>query len=53
MGRPWDEENDNRLIFDIFDFIEESDERGDSIVDEKNKELGEKPHVNNIKQELF
>ena len=52
-GRPWDEENDNRLIFDIFDFIEESDERGDSIVDEKNKELGEKPHVNNIKQELF
>ena len=53
VGRPWDEENDNRLIFDIFDFIEESDERGDSIVDEKNKELGEKPHVNNIKQELF
>lgn len=52
-GRPWDEENDNRLVFDIFDFIEESDERGESIVDEKNKELGEKPHVNNIKQELF
>lgn len=52
-GRPYDEENDNRLVFDIFDFIEESDERGESIVDEKNKELGEKPHVNNIKQELF
>jgi hypothetical protein len=52
-GRPYDEEVDNRLVFDIFDFIEESDERGESIVDEKNKELGEKPHVNNIKQELF
>jgi hypothetical protein len=53
VGRPYDEENDTRLIFNIFDFIEESDDRGESIVDEKNKELGEKPHVNNIKQELF
>ena len=48
-----DEENDTRLIFDIYDFIEQSDDRGESIVDEKGKELGEKPHVNNIKQELF
>lgn len=53
MGRPWDEENDNRLVFDIFDFIEESDDRGETIVDEKGKELHDKPHVNNIKQELF
>ena len=53
IGGVHSDENDNRLVFDIFDFIEESDERGETIVDEKNKELGEKPHVNNIKQELF
>ena len=53
MGGVRDEETDFRLIFNIFDFIEESDDRGESIVDEKNKKLGEKPHVNNIKQELF
>ena len=53
IGRPVDDENDTKLIFDIFDFIEESDDKGESITDEKGKELGEKPHVNNIKQELF
>lgn len=53
IGGVHNDENDNRLVFDIFDFIEESDERGETIVDEKYKELGEKPHVNNIKQELF
>ena len=52
-GRPWDEENDNRLVFDIFDFIEESDQQGNLLCDDKGKELNEKPHVNNIKQELF
>jgi hypothetical protein len=53
VGGIRDDEEDNRLIFDIYDFIEQSDDRGESIVDEKGKELGDKPHVNNIKQELF
>ena len=52
MGKT-DEENDNRLVFDIFDFIEESDEHGDPLCDDRNKELNDKPHVNNVKQELF
>lgn len=50
-GRP-DEEKE-KYVFDIFDFINEIDERGFSIEDDKNKVLGDKPHPNNIKQELF
>lgn len=50
-GRP-DEEKE-KYVFDIFDFINETDERGFSIEDDKNKVLGDKPHPNNIKQELF
>jgi len=53
IGRPYDEENDNKLVFYIFDFIEESDEQGNLLCDDKGKELNDKPHVNNIKQELF
>jgi hypothetical protein len=51
IGRPEDDEN--KLIFDIFEFIEQSDDRGNLLCDEKGKELNDKPHVNNIKQELF
>lgn len=36
-----------KLIFDMFDFIEPG------MLDEKGKELGEKPHANNIKSELL
>lgn len=46
-------DDDHKLIFDIFEFIEQSDEKGNLLCDEKGKELNEKPHVNNIKQELF
>ena len=53
VGGVHDDDNDTRLIFDIFDFIEESDEHGDPLCDERNKELHDKPHVINIKQELF
>lgn len=51
MGRPT--EDSERLVFDIFEFIDETDERGIGICDDKGKELGDKPHPNNIKQELF
>jgi hypothetical protein len=50
-GRP-DEEKE-KYVFDIYDFINETDERGFNIEDDKNKVLGDKPHPNNIKQELF
>jgi hypothetical protein len=53
VGGVHDDQTDNRLIFYIFDFIEESDEQGNLLCDDKGKDLGEKPHVNNIKQELF
>lgn len=46
-------DDDHKLIFDIFEFIEQTDEKGNLLCDEKGKELNEKPHVNNIKQELF
>jgi hypothetical protein len=46
-GRPKDEEDQIKLIFDIADFIDLGE------VDEKGKDLGEKPHANNIKDELF
>jgi hypothetical protein len=53
-GRHWDDEDtDSKLVFNIFDFIDESDERGLSIEDEKGKTLGEKPHPNNVKPELW
>jgi hypothetical protein len=52
IGRPTEDEND-KLVFDIFEFIDEEDEKGFTICDEKSKELGDKPHPNNIKQELF
>jgi len=51
VGRP-DQEHE-KLVFDIYEFINETDENGNEIEDEKNKVLGEKPHANNIKQELF
>jgi len=51
MGRP--DEDKEKLVFDIFDFINETDDQGEAICDDKGKELGEKPHSNNIKQELF
>lgn len=50
-GRP-DEEKE-KYVFDIFDFINETDDQGEAIYDDKGKELGSKPHSNNIKQELF
>ena len=50
-GRP-DEEKE-KFVFDIFDFINETDEHSETICEEKGKELGTKPHANNIKQELF
>ena len=53
IGRLKDDEEDTRLIFDIFEFINQCDERGDNLCDEKSKELGDKPHPNNIKQELW
>jgi hypothetical protein len=46
-------DDDHKLIFDIFEFIEQTDEKGDLLCDDRGKELNEKPHVNNIKQELF
>lgn len=46
-GRPKTDEEDSRLVFDITDFIELDK------VDDKGKELGCKPHPNNIKEELF
>lgn len=46
-GRPKNDEEDTRLVFDITDFIDLD------RVDDKGKELGTKPHPNNIKEELF
>lgn len=46
-GRPKSDEEDTRLVFDITDFIDLD------RVDDKGKELGCKPHPNNIKEELF
>lgn len=50
-GRP--DEDKEKYVFDIYDFINETDEAGDNICDDKGKELGSRPHANNIKQELF
>jgi hypothetical protein len=47
------DENHEKLVFDIYDFINEEDENGDPICDDKGKRLDDKPHPNNIKQELF
>lgn len=46
VGRPKDGE-DERMIFDIFDFIEEDQ------YDDKGNRLDRKPHVNNIKGDLL
>lgn len=46
-GRPKDDEETVKLVFDITDFI------NDDVYDEKDKPLGDKPHPNNIKDELF
>lgn len=51
VGRPDDEYD--KLVFNVFEFINEYDDKGFVITDEKGKDLGEKPHPNNIKQELF
>jgi hypothetical protein len=51
VGHP--DENHEKMVFDIFDFINEEDENGDPICDDKGKRLDDKPHANNIKQELF
>jgi hypothetical protein len=45
-GRPKDEDQ-VKLVFDITDFIDLGE------MDEKGKDLGEKPHANNVKDELF
>jgi hypothetical protein len=47
VGRPGLDEEDHRLIFDIFDFIEE-----DKFTD-KGEVLNRKPHINNIKGDLL
>ena len=46
-GRPKNDSEEVKLVFDITDFIETD------RLDEKGKELGLKPHMNNIKEELF
>ena len=46
-GRPKDDEDSQKLVFDISDFINEDE------YDEKKNPLGDKPHPNNIKDELF
>jgi hypothetical protein len=51
VGRPTDDTD--KLVFDIFDFIDECDEHGNNICDDKGNRLGDKPHANNIKKELF
>jgi hypothetical protein len=51
VGHP--DDTYEKLVFDIFDFIKESDDNGDPICDEKGRTLYDKPHANNIKQELF
>ena len=52
-GRHDDEDTESKLVFDIFEFINESDERGFAIEDDKGKTLADKVHPNNIKQELW
>jgi hypothetical protein len=48
MGRPEVEsDDDQRLIFDIFEYIEEDKQ------DDKGKDLDDKPHANNIRAELL
>jgi len=51
IGRPSDEVD--KLVFDVFDFIDETDDMGDNICDDKGNRLHDKPHANNIKKELF
>jgi hypothetical protein len=46
-GRPKTDEDDQRLVFDITDFVEQDK------LDDKGKELGLRPHPNNIREELF
>jgi hypothetical protein len=47
-GTTADEDDEQpKLVFEVFDFLHEG------MVDEKNKELGERPHVNNIKEEFY
>lgn len=47
-GRPEaDSDTDSRLIFDIFEFIEEDKQ------DDKGKDLEDRPHANNIRAELL
>lgn len=41
-----DDGDDVKMVFDIFDFL------NDGQIDEKGKDLGGKPHINNIKHEL-
>jgi hypothetical protein len=52
-GRHDDEDTESKLVFDIFEFINESDDRGFAIEDDKGKTLADKVHPNNIKQELW
>jgi hypothetical protein len=44
-----DEEDEDKMkmVFDIWDFL------NDGQIDEKGKDLGSKPHINNVKGELF
>lgn len=52
-GRPSDGTTPTKLVFDIFDYINEDDDQGFTCVDEKGTPLKDKPHPNNIKPELF
>jgi hypothetical protein len=46
-------DDESKLVFDIWEFLEEFDEHNNILCDDKGKELGEKISVYNIKQELF
>lgn len=46
-------DDENKLVFDIWEFLEEFDEQNNILCDDKGRELGEKISVYNIKQELF
>lgn len=46
-GRPAQDDEPARLVFNIYDFIEEE------AFDDKGNTLGRKPHVNNIKGDLL
>lgn len=48
-----DEDENDKLRYDVFEFIDEMDERGFAICDDKGKELGDKVSPHNIKPELF